>query len=354
MDLSRLTYMNRREILASNGFRLNDHGSYWTSNAAFRNGDNPNAIQIYKDTGVWRDYVEDSSFLPFEVLMKKIGIDGKSFNFNPNKTEETKQFRFLKSETTHNPSCLKKLLPHLDFYEDRNISKPVLDEFKCGLAVSGKMYQRIVFPIFRQDQRIIGFAGRNVSPNEDKPKWLNLGKTADWFYPYFLSSRCKSAILKKKSVFIVESIGDCMSLFNAGVFNVLVSFGLNLSPKFVSRLNNIGVEKVFVSFNNDSASKDNRGCNGAVRAVQKLIESMDITSLFYNPPPKGDFGDMSSKEILDFEQKSYIMENKLSVEMLIGQAELIVQKLRADGKRTVTPEKNLKKITKLYKFHYEE
>ena len=347
--------MNYREILSSHGFRLNDHGSYWTSNAAFRGGDNPNAIQIYKNSGVWRDYVEGSNFLPFEALLKKLGVKPERGGLvNKSKIEEPKQNKLLESEKTYDQSCLKKLLPHLDFYDKRGISKYVLNEFKCGLATSGKMYQRIVFPILREDQKIIGFAGRNVSPNDDKPKWLNLGKTADWFYPYFLSHRCKTAIEKKKSVFIVESIGDCLSLFNAGVFNVLVSFGLNLSPKFIARINALGCDKIFVSFNNDKALAVNRGCNGAVNAVLKMSESIDISSIFYNPPPYGDFGDMSKEKILDFEEKSYNTDNKSSLESCIKQADEIISSLKQRGKSSDSMDKKTKKIRKFYNFYYGE
>ena len=63
--------MNFQNILENLGYKLSDHGSYWRTNALYRAGDNTTALQIYKDSGVWKDYVEDSIFLPFEALVQK-------------------------------------------------------------------------------------------------------------------------------------------------------------------------------------------------------------------------------------------------------------------------------------------
>ena len=51
-----------KEVLLELGFKLRDRGPYWQTNALWRNGDNFTAVQIYKDSGVWRDYVDGTSF----------------------------------------------------------------------------------------------------------------------------------------------------------------------------------------------------------------------------------------------------------------------------------------------------
>ena len=57
-----------KEILSSLGYNLVDKGTYWQTNAVFRQGDNKTALQIYKDSGVWRDYVAQSKPMPFRAL----------------------------------------------------------------------------------------------------------------------------------------------------------------------------------------------------------------------------------------------------------------------------------------------
>ena len=59
-----------KQSLIDLGYKLSDRGAYWQTNAIFRNGDNKTAIQIYKDSGVWKDYVQGSKFSPFQRLVE--------------------------------------------------------------------------------------------------------------------------------------------------------------------------------------------------------------------------------------------------------------------------------------------
>ena len=59
------------DTLISLGYRLDDRGAYWQTNALFRNGNSRTAVQIYKDSGVWRDYVTNTPYLKLEVLIAK-------------------------------------------------------------------------------------------------------------------------------------------------------------------------------------------------------------------------------------------------------------------------------------------
>jgi hypothetical protein len=58
-----------KSVLEDLGYKLSDKGSYWQSSALYRNGDNQTALQIYKDTGAWKDYVKDTPFMPFNKLL---------------------------------------------------------------------------------------------------------------------------------------------------------------------------------------------------------------------------------------------------------------------------------------------
>ena len=45
-----------QSILEELGYNLYDQGNYWQCSALYRNGDNKTALQIYKDSGTWKDY----------------------------------------------------------------------------------------------------------------------------------------------------------------------------------------------------------------------------------------------------------------------------------------------------------
>ena len=347
--------MNYKEVLENLGYRLKDHGAYWRTNAVYRSGDNSTALQIYKDTGVWKDYVEDSSFMPFEALLQKT-LNTKDPNAVKHYLKDNgvnigariKQKHLLKEEKTSAPNVLQKLLPHHDFYIDKGMSKETLQDFKCGLAMSGKMYQRVIFPIFRKDGRIHGFSGRKVT-DDNRPKWLHMGKSSNWFYPYYNIQCVQESILDKQSVHIVESVGDCLSLYNSGVKNVLVSFGLNISPKFISKLSMLPVSKIFISFNNDHSSSVNRGFEGAIKSVFKLVDSIDFDKIYFSPPEKNDFGDMSVEQIEKYSSECYNMKHSDSMQNIIS----IAKKMNDRGVNK-TFSSSFAKLVKKNKFHYAE
>jgi hypothetical protein len=342
--------MNFQNILENLGYKLSDHGSYWRTNALYRAGDNTTALQIYKDSGVWKDYVEDSIFLPFEALVQKTMktsdvksiLKGLKTVDSSVKTEK----KLLKEEKSYNPLCLKKLLPHYDFYLNKNISKQTLLDFKCGLAHSGPMYQRMVFPVFREDKLIHGFSGRKIT-NDDRPKWLHKGKTTNWFYPYFGINEVKEQIESKKQVHIVESIGDCMALYNCGIKNVLVSFGLNMSPKFIARLSALNLQNIFISYNNDSESERNRGFEGAVKSIFKLSDAVDFDRIYFCPPDSNDFGDMTKEQIYFYEDRCFSANHQISMHKVIS----IGEEMDKKGINKSFSQ-SLKKLKKKYNFYY--
>jgi hypothetical protein len=347
--------MDYKQVLEDLGYRLKDHGSYWRTSAIYRSGDNSTALQIYKDTGVWKDYVEDSMFLPFEALLQKtLNTNDKTIlssylkDISVNIQHRTAKKNLLSEEKTYPKSCLSRLLPHYDFYLEKGITEDTMKQFQCGLAMSGKLYQRVIFPVFRSDGLIHGFSGRKVT-EDPRPKWLHNGRCSDWFYPYYSIDQVAACIKKERSVYIVESIGDCISLFDSGIKNVLVSFGLNISPKFIARLNGLPLDKVFLSFNNDFNSEFNRGFEGAIKSIFKLSDQMDFEKIFFAPPSENDFGDMSKEQLDKFVEYCGVMSHNESMTNVIDFAKEM-------NKRGVnkTFSSNLRKFEKKYDFHYGE
>ena len=241
---------------------------------------------------------------------------------------------------------MSKLLPHYDFYLDKGISQSTLEKFNCGLAMSNKMYQRMVFPVFRSDGKIHGFSGRKIT-NDKKPKWLHVGRCSDWFYPYYSVKEIEKEILSKKTLHVVESIGDCLSLYESGIKNVLVSFGLNISPKFISKLSVMPIDKIFVSFNNDFNSERNRGFEGAIKSIFKLSDCTDFKKIYFAPPTSNDFGEMTKDEIDDYIKHCQALEHEESSSSVLSIAEEM--EFRGINKAFSS---NLKKYKKTYNFNY--
>ena len=99
---------------------------------------------------------------------------------------------------------------------------------------------------------------------------------------------------------MVESIGDMLALWEAGIRNCVVTFGLAVTSKIKRVLMVIDPRKIYISFNND----DNQAGNTAARkAYDNLRRQFDSSQLEIKLPPKNDFGCMSKGEILKWKSQ---------------------------------------------------
>lgn len=291
--------------LESLGYNLKDYGSYWRTNALYRGGSNPTSVKIYKNSGVWTDFVANGAkSYPIQKLIQLTlntnspEVINKYVNFSADSTIQSVPKEKLEMEKIYPESILSNLLPHLDFYEKKKISKDTLNFYKCGYATSGQLFRRIVFPIYNSAGQIHGFSGRAVFWNKDSdfPKWKHIGKRADWVYPLNLkrnsSLEVREAIEAKNSIVIVESVGDSMALFENGYKNNVVTFGLGISSKISSTLIALDPAKIIISSNNDSDSETNHGLISACKSFLQLSSIFDISKIEIRLPLKNDFFDM--------------------------------------------------------------
>lgn len=303
-----------KHTLEDLGYKLNDKGSYWQCSAIYRNGDNPTALQIYKDTGAWKDYVQNTPFMPFKQLLvltlntNDKDILGKYLNQEESffLLERSKDsIEKLKVEEVYPESVLEKLLPHYKFYNDKGISNEVLKTLRGGLATRSQMYQRFVFPIYNQYGQIHGFSGRDLSGKEGKPKWKHMGKKREWVYPAYVPQGDGFLFdsIETDYIVLVESIGDCLNCMEHGINNVLVSFGLDLSSKLICSLIKFNFKNVILAFNNDSDKSDNRGMNACIKNYLKLLSYYDVEKIKICLPTKNDFGDMNTKDFSSWRNK---------------------------------------------------
>ena len=310
-----------KEVLNELGFKLRDRGPYWQTNALWRNGDNFTAVQIYKDSGVWRDYVDDTSFLPFQALVEKtLGTKDKKILSryiqpsgeakSPSTFEKEDQKVKIQMDEIYSLEYLSKLLPHFKFYNDKEISNSTLKLYKGGLATAGKLNGRFVFPIFDENDpsQIIGFTGRHLrwKSESEFPKWKHVGRKSNWLYPICISNDTGSfpfleCTQERREIIIVESIGDSLALTENNFLNHLVVGGLDLSSKQISFLLSQELDQIIIATNND---KSNVGLHAAIKIFIKLLNYFDITKLRINLPTSNDFGDMQ-QEGVNFKEKWY-------------------------------------------------
>ena len=296
--------LNYKEILLSLGYKLKDDGKFWRCRSLYRNGKNETSLSICKDSGVWTDYGAGTEPKPFAALMQLHGVKDFKVADPEIPTESVDEIEDPQMEKIYPESVLERLLPHYKFYNERGISTEVLKTLRSGMASSGKMYQRYVFPIFDKSCKIVGFSGRDMSKNKDRPKWKHIGKKKNWVYPLYVKDSSgkffvKEAIEKTGEIILVESIGDLISLHSRGVFNVLVSFGLKISPASICAILELAPEKITIAYNNDftKGEFENNGKNAAISNFLELLKYFDYNSIRICLPEKNDFGEMNEIDI---------------------------------------------------------
>ena len=280
------------------GYNLQDYGNHWRCNAVYRNGNNPSSLMIYKDTGVWRDFVQNKNPMPFKKLIEltlntnDISVLKKYIDIDTNQEIINTKNEKLEMEKIYPQDCLKKLFPNFCFYSKRKVSEETQKLYKCGLASSGKMYRRIVFPIYNQHGQIYGFSGRKIDEDTDAPKWKHIGSKNNWIYPSYIPDFPEI----NEEVYLVESIGDSMALTENGYSNNLVMFGLDCSNNLLNFLISKSLKKIYISTNNDSSKDVNRGLISSIKTLVKLSSFFDLNILAIKPPFLNDFGDMQKSE----------------------------------------------------------
>ena len=324
-----------KDSLIQLGYKLADRGSYWQTNAIFRNGDNKTAIQIYKNTGVWKDHVQDSTFSPFSRLVEitlgtndknrlKQFLDEDDLGDNYNRLTNSEK---LEMEEIYNENCLDRLLPHYKFYNDRGISEKTLKSLKGGYATTGKLYGRFVFPIYNEHKQIHGFSGRDMNSSGDRPKWKHVGRKTGWIYPLYANPEAERAINETQSVILVESIGDLLNLNEHGYKNVLVTFGLDVSTKLICATLSLNINKIILSLNNDKTSSENRGLNASIKNYLKLLNYYNPEKILICLPTEKDFGDMSDDQFKQWTNKLQSLTHEKQKPFILDKINSIQNKL---------------------------
>jgi DNA primase len=112
--------------------------------------------------------------------------------------------------------------------------------------------ERIIFPIRDVDGRIVGFGGRTLT--QEEPKYMNSPDSEIYRKRNVLYGldKSKDDIRKKEQAIIVEGYMDFLSLYSAGIKNVVATLGTSLTRDQVVLLKRY-TDKVVVVFDGDES-----------------------------------------------------------------------------------------------------
>lgn len=249
------------------------------------------------------------------------------------------------------------------YAQTKGIEAEVLSQ--AGLAVArsekpghyDRFRNRITFPVFNLSGKAVGFGSR-VLDDKDEPKYLNSPETPIYqkgriLYGLNLS---KDAIRQKSTAILVEGNVDLITLYQAGIKNVVASSGTAFTSD-QARLLSRYAERVYLFFDADSA-----GQSATFRSVDLLFsEGVEVFVVALEPGEDPDsfvrkFGVDAVKEkikkaspFIDFKYKSLGKDfSELSIR---EQEKVILDLAETAGKITDDIRRNLfiKKVAQTFK-----
>jgi DNA primase len=158
---------------------------------------------------------------------------------------------------------------HLIGFLTRRRHSPALIE-KAGLVVARKdssgyydrFRERVMFPIYDDMARVVGFGGRVM--DDSTPKYLNSPETPVYIKRRVLYglNRAKDACRALGTVYIVEGYLDLIALHQHGISNAVATLGTALSPEHIRLLTRHASHLVLV-YDSDEAG---------IRSAQRCVD----------------------------------------------------------------------------------
>jgi len=218
------------------------------------------------------EYTQNKNISNFNLLEKI-----NSF-YKQNLIHNKFAYQYLKNRGLYDSTIEKFALGYapsskaqLDFIN--NINVPINEAIELGVFAKGekgiyaRLIERITFPIFSSNNKIIAYGGRTISNHPAKyinytnTKVFNKSKT------FYGLNFAREKILQKKEILITEGYMDVIMLHQAGYTNAVATLGTALTNEHLPLLKKMGV-KVIIAYDGDNA-----GINAALRASTLLAQN---------------------------------------------------------------------------------
>jgi len=154
---------------------------------------------------------------------------------------------------------------------------------------------RVIFPIHNLTGAAIAFAGRILSAEKNRPKYVNSPETEIYHKSRVLYGlyQARQAISSQDECLLVEGYTDVLSLHQAGIENVVASSGTSLTVDQI-RLIRRFTENITILYDGDEA-----GLKASFRGIDMILEQgMNVRLVLF---PEGEDPD------------SYVRRNRVNV-----------------------------------------
>ncbi len=249
--------------------------------------------QIYKcfscgASGNVFNFVMDYENVDFKeaasILAKRAGLNFNTSKIkSSNKYEKYYQMYDLSLKLYQNNINSAEGKNAILYLKDRKITKEIIKTFKIGLSLkgnaltkvlTGKGYtltelneyglgteygdlynNRIMFPLFDTNNRVVGFSGRIYNTSSDS-KYINTKETpifkkGELLYNYY---NAKEHVRLEKKLVLVEGFMDVIRLYSIGIKNVVALMGTALTKNQIDLLKRMS-NKIYLCLDGDKAGR---------------------------------------------------------------------------------------------------
>lgn len=193
---------------------------------------------------------------------------------------------------------------------------------------------RVMFPIHSVSGRVLGFGGRTLSSEKKVAKYFNSPESiiynkSEILYGLHFS---KGDIIKYDNCFLCEGYTDVISMFQAGIQNVVSSSGTSLTREQI-RLVKRYTKNITILYDGDAA-----GIKASFRGIDLILEEgLNVKVVLF---PEGEDPDSFAKKSTTSELETYISEHQQ--DFISFKAEILLQ---TDGEDPIKRAQLIKDIS---------
>ncbi|MBI1838585.1 MAG: DNA primase [Flavobacteriia bacterium] len=162
---------------------------------------------------------------------------------------------------------------------------------------------RVMFPIHGVSGRTLGFGGRTLFTDKKVAKYFNSPESiiynkSEILYGLYFS---KGDIIKYDNCFLCEGYTDVISMYQAGIQNVVASSGTSLTKDQIKLIRRY-TQNITILYDGDAA-----GIKASFRGIDLILqEGMNVKVVLF---PEGEDPDSFSKKSSTSELEAYIKEH---------------------------------------------
>ena len=170
-----------------------------------------------------------------------------------------------------------KLLRETGLVVDKNADQNIKEE-----RLKDKFKHRLMIPILNDKAQVVGFTGRLLNDDPNRPKYLNSPQTP-WFNKgeiLFGLNLARKNIYQKKEIILVEGHLDLISAYTRGFDNVVASGGTSITDTQIRKIKRVTTNLTLALDNDEAGVKAAFKVFGMASALGLNVNQLIIPSKY--------------------------------------------------------------------------